>query len=285
MSNGSSVREMIDAWEAKEWRRMMREKLVETAEELEQTRQDLNTAEEYAASLEKIAKDKDAKIAEYAALVERAKNTNSENLRRLVETENKLDQVTQHRDALLLDGDPGEILRKKNEELGETIRLLRDELNEKNILLAQLEKTPQPDDVGEPKEEEAEEKRPARMEPKKKGNRGGKPRFSKQDIAGMVDMRNAGATLQEIADTYGASSGGVSYILSKHGVLKPEKPRAELTKRIDVGKVWALHDAGWTPKRIAEEFFSLHIEPEEIEEILRQPRPIREDEPEEEDEE
>lgn len=77
------------------------------------------------------------------------------------------------------------------------------------------------------------------------------------DFGQCVAMERRGMTLEQIAKHYGIS---YSYIKALYGTWKRATFVNEIT---DIGKVHALHNAGWSDEKIADEFQS------SVEEVMK----------------
>ena len=97
--------------------------------------------------------------------------------------------------------------------------------------------------------------------------------FSDQDVEDIKNRYLSGETSTSIAVDYNCAGSTINKLMSKHGVRKQTHERT--VRWIDKGKVWALHDAGWSTEKICEEFVAADATPEKIEEILAKPRPGR----------
>lgn len=83
----------------------------------------------------------------------------------------------------------------------------------------------------------------------------------------MHELSKEGYTLQEIADAYDISRTNVHMRIKrvKQKETLKEKARGKIYEFIDMGKVFALKRAGWTNKKIGEEF---HKTAEEMKRII-----------------
>lgn len=97
--------------------------------------------------------------------------------------------------------------------------------------------------------------------------------FTDQDVEDIKNRYLSGETSTAIAVDYNCAGSTINKLMSKHGVRK--QTHEKTVRWIDRGKVWALHDAGWSPEKICEEFVAADATPEKIEEILAKPRPGR----------
>lgn len=83
----------------------------------------------------------------------------------------------------------------------------------------------------------------------------------------MYELNMNGYTMQEIADAYDISKTNVCMRIKRVKQKKDlqEKAKGKIYEFIDMGKVFALKRAGWTSKKIGEEF---HKTAEEMEDII-----------------
>ena len=100
------------------------------------------------------------------------------------------------------------------------------------------------------------------LKPKRTGND-----LTQTDNVRMHELHKSGYTMQEIADAYEISKTNVHLRISsvrKKEELK-EKAKGKIYEFVDMGKIFALRRAGWSNKKIAEEFRKTV---EEIEQII-----------------
>lgn len=85
----------------------------------------------------------------------------------------------------------------------------------------------------------------------------------------VAELYKKGYKNREIAKICGmtnAAVGSVETQLKRKGLIPEKKPKKE--KELDVGKIWALHNAGWGPKTIARD---MRINEQEVIEALKRP--------------
>ena len=127
----------------------------------------------------------------------------------------------------------------------------------------------------EPEPEEKPEPEPKPQRKVKTGNKGRHGRFTEEEVQAMADRYEGGEDATSIAKEYGCTASTVYNLMNRRGISKQKQKNTKPTPKIDVGKVWALHDAGWDVKKICEEFVAAKATEEQIEEILAAPRPGR----------
>ena len=162
-----------------------------------------------------------------------------------------------------------EFSRKQTEIINEQekeIARLQKELETSNKIFDEIE-----EEITECVEGESEVSEERKV---KTGNRGRHGRFTEEEVQAMADRYEGGEDATSIAKEYGCTSSTIYNLMSRRGVLK-SKPQGKPVPKIDKGKVWALHDAGWDTKKICEEFVAAKATEEQIEEILAAPRPGR----------
>jgi len=241
----SEARKAVTNWALQQ----IMNKLVETAEEVEKAQEDLRIAEDYTRRQTEIIDEQEKEIQQLNDDLIGVRKENEDLRADLAKMTKRVAEITDHRDRLILE----------------------------SASAARPMPTPKPEEEPEPEEKPAEvvlDLGPMKAEVAYELNtKGKKSIFTDQDVEDIKNRYLSGETSTSIAVDYNCAGSTINKLMSKHGVRKQTHERT--VRWIDKGKVWALHDAGWSTEKICEEFVAADATPEKIEEILAKPRPGR----------
>ena len=241
----SEARKAVTNWALQQ----IMNKLVETAEEVEKAQEDLRIAEDYTRRQTEIIDEQEKENQQLNDDQIGVRKENEDLRADLAKMTKRVAEITDHRDRLILE----------------------------SASAARPMPTPKPEPEPEPEPEEKPE--PEQEEKPEPGlntqiiTKGKRSIFSDQDVEDIKNRYLSGETSTSIAVDYNCAGSTINKLMSKHGVRKQTHERT--VRWIDKGKVWALHDAGWSTEKICEEFVAADATPEKIEEILAKPRPGR----------